>query len=472
MPGKVTDQPAAHLVLLNGPRSGQTHPIQEGVLTVGRDPGNRVLPDGDRARTVSARHLEIRRTGKGFLLVDLGSTNGTRVDGERVDQAYLKPGMVITLGADGPAFEFRMGEARARRVEETQVVDPARVRTRRKSSERQEALLQEAVGRVRSARRSGKSGQTMMIMREALGAAVERSSRKFKVIIAGLIAALVGVSGWAVWRGQSLGGELDGVDLRIGQIEAELGSAVDPGRVHTLIQELNDHQQRALAIERHLLYQLGSRNEEQDFIEDEIRKLMHELGAEQYSIPAEFRDRVEAHINRFRGPDRSNVERALIRERDKLELIRSLLEKGTLPPDLAYMVLVETAFRMESVSSAGAAGPWQFVPATARAYGLTVNDEVDERFDISKSTAAACRYIRHLILDFGSGSSVMLALAAYNYGPAKIKRVIRSVEDPIRQRSFWYLYRSRALPKETREYIPRLVAAILIGRNPDRFGFS
>lgn len=132
----------------------------------------------------------------------------------------------------------------ARRVEETQVVDPARVRTRRKSSERQEALLQEAVGRVRSARRSGKSGQTMMIMREALGAAVERSSRKFKVIIAGLIAALVGVSGWAVWRGQSLGGELDGVDLRIGQIEAELGSAVDPGRVHTLIQELNDHQQR------------------------------------------------------------------------------------------------------------------------------------------------------------------------------------------------------------------------------------
>ena len=132
----------------------------------------------------------------------------------------------------------------------------------------------------------------------------------------------------------------------------------------------------------------------------------------------------------------------------------------------------ETAFRMDSVSSAGAAGPWQFVPATARAYGLTVNDQVDERFDIRKSTAAACKYIRYLILDFGTGSSVMLALAAYNFGPARIKRVIRRVEDPIRQRSFWYLYRSKALPRETREYIPRIVAAILIGRNPDRFGFA
>ncbi len=312
----------------------------------------------------------------------------------------------------------------------------------------------------------------MMIMREAMGAAVDRSGRKFKVIIAFLIVALVGVSGWAVWRGQSLGSELDRVDLRIGQIELELGSSSDQERVHALIRELSDYQQRALAIERDLLYKLGSRSREQDFIEEEIRRLMSDLGAEQYSIPTEFRDQVEVHVNRFRGPDRINVERALIQERDKLELIRGLLEKGNLPPDLAYMVLVETAFRLKSVSPAGAAGPWQFVPATARAYGLTVNDQVDERFDIPKSTAAACKYIRHLILDFGTGSSVMLALAAYNFGPARIKRVIRSVEDPIRQRSFWYLYRSRALPKETREYVPRLVAAILIGRNPDRFGFG
>jgi membrane-bound lytic murein transglycosylase D len=112
------------------------------------------------------------------------------------------------------------------------------------------------------------------------------------------------------------------------------------------------------------------------------------------------------------------------------------------------------------------------VPATARAYGLKVNGNLDERFDIDKSTLAACRYIRHLILEFGSGHSVMLALAAYNSGPTRVKRAIRKVDDPIRQRDFWYLYRSRALPRETREYVPKIIAAIIIGRSPERFGFA
>ena len=77
------------------------------------------------------------------------------------------------------------------------------------------------------------------------------------------------------------------------------------------------------------------------------------------------------------------------------------------------------------------------------------------------------------ILDFGAGSSVMLALAAYNSGTATVKRAVsRNVRDPINQRNFWYLYRARALPRETREFVPRVFAAILIGRNPQHFGFD
>jgi len=89
-----------------------------------------------------------------------------------------------------------------------------------------------------------------------------------------------------------------------------------------------------------------------------------------------------------------------------------------------------------------------------------------------KSTRAACKYLRELILDFGAGSSVMLALAAYDSGTAKVKQAVaRTVRDPIQQRNFWYLYRRRALPLETREYVPKVFAAMLIGRNPHRFGF-
>jgi len=153
--------------------------------------------------------------------------------------------------------------------------------------------------------------------------------------------------------------------------------------------------------------------------------------------------------------------------------MRAVLKREQLPPDLAYIPLVESALTSDQTSPAGARGLWQFTPATAKAFGLRVDDEVDERLDLDKSTRASCRYLRELILDFGSGSSVMLALAAYNLGPGKVKQaVMRTVRDPIKQRNFWYLYRARALPAETREYVPRVMAAMILGRNPSRFGFE
>ena len=104
---------------------------------------------------------------------------------------------------------------------------------------------------------------------------------------------------------------------------------------------------------------------------------------------------------------------------------------------------------------------------------VKVGDGVDERTNVVKSTHAASHFLRELILDFGNGSSVMLALAAYNGGPSKVKQAVeKSVKDPIKQRSFWYLYRIRALPDETREYVPKVIAAMIIGRNPAHFGFA
>ncbi len=475
------------LLRLDGPLNGTQYSINSGVTRVGRSRDCDLSIEGAESAVVSAAHLEIRRAGDTFILVDLDSTNGTYVDGQRVHEVSLQNHARIRLGPAGPEFQFETSAAQdSEGLDQTMRVaavpaelptEPAGqvavVVTPEAGNTQRDELLREAVRRARQARHGGVAGQTSMIMREMLDKALHHSSRRFKFTIAALTVALLSVSIFSLWTINRLRKEKDQIDSAINQIEAQLASAGgDTERVDSLLEKLNRYQQRALEAQKGLLYRLGVRNKEQDFVDAEIKALLKEFGAEEYSVPKEFSEQVRRFIEQYQGRDRSNMERALGRSRKDLDAVRKQLRKDNLPPDLAYMVLVESAFIQGSTSPAGAAGLWQFTPSTARAYGLVVSDSIDERLDARKSTQAAARYIRELILDFGSGSSVMLALAAYNLGPGNVKRAVRAVNDPIKQRSFWYLYRIKALPIETREYIPKMIAAIIVGRNPAKFGFS
>ena len=173
----------------------------------------------------------------------------------------------------------------------------------------------------------------------------------------------------------------------------------------------------------------------------------------------------------YQTVDRDTMRQALERARGRFQQMREVFEAHNLPPDLAYVALAESALVNGRHSRAGGAGLWQLTPDTARQLGLRVDRDADERLDPDRSTNAAARYLRSLILELGSGSSVLLALAAYNSGPTRVKQAVLRVEDPIAQRNFWYLYASKTLPAETREYVPKILAAIVIGRNPERFGF-
>ena len=333
-----------------------------------------------------------------------------------------------------------------------------------------ETLLSEAVRLARRARAAGMGDQTLTLMRDVLSQALRRNSGRFRLVIAVLIAALLGLSAFGFWRFSALKREKQAIDEHIRQVESRLARDESPQEAERLISELSTYQDEARSLERSVLYRYAVRQKE-SFINQEIRTIMTEFGAETYSVPPEFEERVNQHIEHYQGPDRPLMEHALNEAAGKLTVIRAMLEADKLPPDLAYIPLVESALVQNQVSTAGAVGPWQLTAATARALGLRVDGAVDERLDLHKATRAGCRYLRNLILDFGAGSSVMLALAAYNLGPTRVKQAIAKVEDPIKQRNFWYLYRVRALPAETREYVPKVFAAIIIGRNPDRFGF-
>jgi soluble lytic murein transglycosylase-like protein len=339
------------------------------------------------------------------------------------------------------------------------------------SLDEHEELLIKAVHRARLARLAGAGDHTMVIMRELLRGALRRSKRKFERMIAALILLFVAAAIWGAFKIRGLQAEKRALDTQIQAIEAMLQETGqdDPGR-EQLVDRLNVFENQARALQKSFLYRWGVRDQE-TLLEQEIKSLLTEFGAEAYSLPPEFTEQVQRFIDRYQGPDRPLMQKALGVSRPHLDTVRELFQNDKLPPDLAYMILVESALASSSLSEAGAAGLWLFTAPTARAYGLKVGGGVDERLDLRKSTRAASRYVRDLILDFGSGSSVMLALAAYNFGPQRVKQAIRKVPDPIKQRDFWYLYRVRALPAETRDYVPKVIAAMIIGRSPDRFGF-
>jgi membrane-bound lytic murein transglycosylase D len=147
-----------------------------------------------------------------------------------------------------------------------------------------------------------------------------------------------------------------------------------------------------------------------------------------------------------------------------LDMMREILKAKNIPEDIAFLSLIESGFNPNAYSVAKAVGPWQFIAATAKRYGLKIDWWRDERRDPVKSTKAAANYLRDLYEMFGSWN---LAMAAYNAGEGKIlKAVNRSRSD-----DYWALLNTQYIKKETKEYVPHFMAAKLIASNPDDYGF-
>lgn len=165
---------------------------------------------------------------------------------------------------------------------------------------------------------------------------------------------------------------------------------------------------------------------------------------------------------------REETRRALGRMRRVEPVIRAALARERLPRDLLYLALVESSFLPAATSRVGAAGVWQFMPATARGYGLEVGPWVDERRDPVRASYAAARHLRDLHDRFGGWH---LAVAAYNCGAGCVERALRlHGGDSAGELRYWRIRPN--LPGETRDYVPRLLAAARIARDPAAFGFG
>lgn len=188
-----------------------------------------------------------------------------------------------------------------------------------------------------------------------------------------------------------------------------------------------------------------------------------------FELPVDVNERVDRWIRGFLNEGRSGFEKYLAREGLYGAIIRGKLRERGMPEDLIYMAMIESGLSPWATSPVSAAGMWQFMGPTAEAYGLRVTDWVDERRDPVRATDAALDYLQDLHDLFGSWP---LAAAAYNAGPARVARAVsRHVGDTHGDEDlYWEIV--DVLPRETREYVPKIIAATYLARNADQFGFE
>jgi membrane-bound lytic murein transglycosylase D len=182
-------------------------------------------------------------------------------------------------------------------------------------------------------------------------------------------------------------------------------------------------------------------------------------------IPMVLNKKVEWFIRYFTGVNRSVFARWLERSTRYRDMMIEILQEEGVPEDLIYIALIESGFNPKAYSWAGASGPWQFMRATGRKYGLKVNWWIDERRDPVKSTRAAARYFKFLHRTF---QSWYLAQAGYNAGEGRIRRGLKR----LKKKDFWTLARTRYIARETRNFVPKFVAAAMIAKNPEVYGFD
>ena len=479
----------------SGSLAGKTFSSKKGVVRLGTSASCDLRFDAAEEPCVSHHHAMVTTEPEGHVLQDTNSLKGTLVNGKKVLRQRLEVGDLIVLGhPDGPELRFEGDGLTVERPSGSagRAAPPAGDRNKSNVVD----LASQAASRIAHEReRAGgkNSGQTVFIMadtlRKAQRAAREHSRQRWmKVVAATAMAGLVvaSVMGVVIFRQRRLIDSLiqqkAQLDMEIQAIEQQIQVETDPDKLAELDEKLELLTGRAQAT----ITQLGTADQARaaaladagDELDRDIRKLLQQFDAPTYAVPPIFKERLQHHLERLTR-DRSSLKAVYARKQKYWPIIRKEFATLRLPEEMAYIAWAESNFDPEARSPKDARGMWQLIPDRARMNGLKVEGGVDERVNVERSTQAAARYIRELLREFGK-DYFMLALASYNCGEGCVRRALRKVSDQEgdeggfgrETRDFWHLYRQKRLPEETREYVPRVLAAAIVGSNPARYGLE
>lgn len=496
---------------LTGSRKGRIDTSGKPTVRIGRAKDCDVRFDAEGDPKVSNHHAEFLNEDGCWFVVDTASTNGTLIEGKRIVKHRLRQGEEVQIGSGGPLvkveFDARDGAGGSMKTEavhldslqqpppafdatsELQRVSADLERSADTATARLAEVAAKKVAEERAKAGGKSSGRTLLIMAGTMKQVQDSTRRKMarrwvKVVaaVAGVAAVVVLVMGVVIARQRrqirDLVQQKQSIDKEIESIQQQMNEEEDGERLSALEEKLATLTGNA----KHALAELKESDKDAaselaeagDDLDRQIRDILRKFDAETYAVPPIFKDRLKFHIDELaKAP---NLKFVYSRKQRYWPMITREFNALGLPEEMAYLAWAETQFDPKAKSPAGAAGMWQMTATTAQGYGLTVNGKVDERFDPDKETRAAARHIANLLAEYGS-DSFMLAMASYNRGEAGVRRVLHQVaQEPggfrKEKRDFWHLYRMKKLPEETREYVPKVLAAAIVSREAKKYGLE
>jgi hypothetical protein len=517
-----------YLEVTRGTETGRRYPLPDGAVSIGRSSQNTIVLHPSE-KGVSGHHMIVYKSPERIMVQDLQSTNGTFVNEMKITEKEIAVGDELGFGKSGPRlklvcseFELDLTPPKAENVIDTglvtheDMVSPflkkaAREARRTESGnpppggqegpddtrrtsftmEVQQKLVDKKLDagdfqklmkdgrRLERVLERGSLGRTQATMLRTMYSAHLRTRHKWLYVVGAILVVSAAATAFfaarafqyrkLVEKAQTIKKDLDDYDRRIASVHSNPNA--NKNDLEKLVLEMEAKEKS--------LSSLQTRIDRDDFgkfysdpLEHAIDGILMRFGESDYHIPKEMVKRVRHHIGVYSGNLHGAIERYIKRKEKYFPMIQRTFREKNLPVELAYVSMLESGFNPMALSSAGARGLWQFMPATARQFGLKVENGIDERTDPVKATAAAAEYFKDLIGIFGGKSSVMLCMAAYNAGEGRIMGALRKIDDPMRNRDFWYIYRMGYLAEETNEYIPRVIALMIISENPRKYGFT
>jgi hypothetical protein len=441
-------------------------------FVIGRDHTCDLKVEND---SVSRRHAQVTLKQGIWMIRDLGSSNGSYLDNQRITAHFLTGNAHLQLGNQGPTLEL-ITQTPEQRPQST---------PRAKTAE-------DAARRYIDPSYEGPMGDHTRMVRHAFVQVAKKQSRTYLYIIGLIGVFLIGALGYATFQQYRLEQmdeltvdifySMKEVELQVTKLEAvnaESGGAANKGKLTAMRARLAQMESQYDAyLGKRGLYNLNMSEEDRL-----ILRVARIFGECEVNLPDGFVDEVKKYIAKWQSTNRlaKAVERASLNGYNRI--VQDVMLEHYLPPQFFYLALQESDYKRNIVGPKTrygiAKGIWQFIPTTANRHGLRTGpllevagyDPKDERFDFEKATRAAASYIREIYTTDAQASG-LLVMASYNWGEHRIIERIREMPENPRERNFWQLLKKHQIPRETYDYVYYIFSAAVIGENPRLFGFD